>query len=119
MGTVRNDTLTFETPDRTAAGKRSVLIVDDDDVLARGVQRVMTAAGYEATVVNDGNAAVEAVMHRPFDVIVSDIQMPGMSGVDFLSVIRAYDLDVPVILMTGSPTLETAMQAVALGALQY
>jgi EAL domain-containing protein (putative c-di-GMP-specific phosphodiesterase class I) len=45
--------------------------------------------------------------------------MPGMSGVDFLRIVRSHDLDVPVILMTGNPTVETAMEAITLGALQY
>jgi EAL domain-containing protein (putative c-di-GMP-specific phosphodiesterase class I) len=62
---------------------------------------------------------MDAIKSEPFDIVVSDIQMPGMSGVDLLRIVRAYDLDVPVILMTGDPTVETAMEAVALGALQY
>jgi EAL domain-containing protein (putative c-di-GMP-specific phosphodiesterase class I) len=98
---------------------RGVLVVDDDEALSRALSRVLKMAGYDVVVASNGAAAVEKVMHRAFDVILSDIQMPGMSGVDLLSIVRAYDLDVPVILMTGNPTLETAMEAVSLGALQY
>lgn len=116
---VRSSTLTFEAPTRTAAGKRSVLIVDDDPMLARAVRRLLTGAGYEVTVAADGSAALEAIQRQPFDVIVSDIQMPGMTGVDLLRGVRAHDLDVPVILMTGAPSVDTAMEAVSLGALQY
>jgi EAL domain-containing protein (putative c-di-GMP-specific phosphodiesterase class I) len=101
------------------AQSRAVLVVDDDEALSRALSRVLRLAGYDVVVAGNGAAAVETVMHRPFDVILSDIQMPGMSGVDLLRVVRAYDLDVPVILMTGNPTLETAMEAVSLGALQY
>ncbi|HXX68968.1 MAG TPA: EAL domain-containing protein, partial [Polyangiaceae bacterium] len=67
----------------------------------------------------DVAAAREAIRHQAFDVVLSDIQMPGPSGVDLLRSVRAHDLDVPVMLMTGNPTIETAMEAVQLGALQY
>jgi EAL domain-containing protein (putative c-di-GMP-specific phosphodiesterase class I) len=70
-------------------------------------------------VAHNGVDAAQIIMRHSFDVILSDIQMPGMSGVDLLSVVRAYDLDVPVILMTGEPTLQSAIDAVSLGALQY
>jgi EAL domain-containing protein (putative c-di-GMP-specific phosphodiesterase class I) len=113
----QHDTVRWTT--QTAAGQQSVLLVDDDEALARTLQRVLKSAGYEVTFVNNGTTAVETIMSRPFDVIVTDIQMPGMSGVELLGIVRAYDLDVPVILMTGAPTVETAVEAVRLGALQY
>src|SRR5262249_2936074 len=115
----RRSTMTFESPTRTAAGGRSVLVVDDEIALGRAYAHVLEAHGYHVKTVNDGNAAIEAIQEEPFDVILSDIQMPGTSGVDLLRIVRAYDLDVPVILMTGAPSIETAMEAVALGALQY
>lgn len=96
-----------------------VLLVDDDAALARAIARVLHAAGYTVRAVTSGPAAVETVMSETVDVIVSDIQMPGMSGVDLLSMVRAYDLDVPMILMTGNPTIDTAIEAVSLGAIQY
>ena len=77
------------------------------------------AKGYRVRTVRDGSAAVHAVHWEPFHVILSDIQTPGMTGVDLLRIVRAYDLDVPVILMTGAPSIEMAMEAVSLGALQY
>jgi EAL domain-containing protein (putative c-di-GMP-specific phosphodiesterase class I) len=104
---------------RAGTNERSVLVVDDDPAFARATGRVLEAGGYKVTLAPDGNAAVEAIMGGSFDVIVSDIQMPGMSGVDLLRVVRAYDLDVPLILMTGDPQLETAVEAVSLGAMQY
>jgi EAL domain-containing protein (putative c-di-GMP-specific phosphodiesterase class I) len=116
-----DDSLRKDTRTIVAASvpNRGVLVVDDDEALSRALSRILKMAGYDVVVANNGAAAVDKVMHRAFDVILSDIQMPGMSGVDLLSIVRAYDLDVPVILMTGNPTLETAMEAVSLGALQY
>ena len=80
---------------------------------------MLAAAGFEVTVANSGTEAIGEVEQRSFDVILSDIQMPGTSGVELLRMVRGRDLDVPVLLMTGDPTLETAMQAVSLGAMQY
>jgi EAL domain-containing protein (putative c-di-GMP-specific phosphodiesterase class I) len=99
--------------------EKSVLVVDDDPAVARALRRVLEAAGYTVSVVTGGQAAVEAITKAGFDVVISDIQMPGMTGVELLRAIRALDLDVPVILMTGVPTVETAIEAVNLGALQY
>ncbi|HEY1697455.1 MAG TPA: EAL domain-containing protein [Polyangiaceae bacterium] len=115
----RRDTLAFKAARPSAAGQRTVLVVDDDDALARAVKRILEGEGYVVTAVHDGAAAIETIQQEPFDVILSDIHMPGMSGVDMLRVVRAYDLDVPVILMTGSPSVETAIEAVSLGALRY
>jgi EAL domain-containing protein (putative c-di-GMP-specific phosphodiesterase class I) len=108
-----------EAPRKLEAGPRAVLVVDDDPAVGRSLQRVLESAGYEVVVADDGNVAIETLMSRAFDVVLSDIRMPGMSGVELLSVVRAYDLDVPVILMTGAPTVETAIEAVSLGAVQY
>ncbi len=112
----RHDT---EIPPRPATRERSVLVVDDEPAVAKALQRVLQAAGYEVTIAGDGASAVDKIMHQSFDVVLSDIQMPGMTGVDLLGIVRAYDFDVPVILMTGTPTLETAIEAIRLGALQY
>jgi EAL domain-containing protein (putative c-di-GMP-specific phosphodiesterase class I) len=108
-----------EKPAPTAAKQGRVLVVDDDPAIGRMISRVLEGAGYEVTAVDGGSAAVDAITRSQFDVVLSDIQMPAMSGVELLSVIRAYDLDVPVILMTGEPTVETAIEAVSLGAIQY
>jgi EAL domain-containing protein (putative c-di-GMP-specific phosphodiesterase class I) len=97
----------------------SVLLVDDDIDVARTVERVVRKAGYDVTVALDGATAIDSVMRRSFDVVVSDIFMPGMSGISLLRALRSYDLGVPVILTTGNPTVETAMEAVTLGAMQY
>jgi EAL domain-containing protein (putative c-di-GMP-specific phosphodiesterase class I) len=105
--------------DRFRVSHKSVLLVEDDIPFARAVLRLLTASGFEVTTVHSGAAAAEAIATRPFGAILSDIQMPGMSGVELLGRVRQYDLDVPVILLTAAPTVETAMEAVSLGALQY
>ena len=66
-----------------------------------------------------GMRAIDLVADAPFDAIVSDIDMPYMNGIQFLQNVRQRDPDVPVVLMTGNPEIESAVQAVAHGALQY
>ncbi len=105
---------------QTGAGSRTVLIVDDEPALCRALERILRRADFQVTTTTDPSRALEMMAEAPFDVILSDLVMnPGMSGVELLRLVRSYDLDVPVILMTGSPTLETAVEAVSLGALQY
>jgi EAL domain-containing protein (putative c-di-GMP-specific phosphodiesterase class I) len=113
----RHDTVQLTAP--SAAGQRSVLVVDDDEAYGRVLKVLLGGAGFAVVVAESGAKAVSAIMSHPFDVIVTDIRMPGMTGLELLTIVRAYDLDVPVILMTGEPTVETAMEAVDLGALQY
>ncbi|HEX4447522.1 MAG TPA: EAL domain-containing protein [Polyangiaceae bacterium] len=108
-----------ERPTRFETPPRAVLVVDDDPAVGRSLRRALESAGYDVAVADDGNVAIETLMRRSFDVVLSDIRMPGMSGVELLSVVRACDMDVPVILMTGAPTVETAIEAVSLGAVQY
>ena len=105
-------------PTGTAA-TAEILIVDDEPVTARGYARALGAAGYKVTVANAGREAAELAKGKPFDVIVSDIAMPDMDGLALLRTIRQADLDVPMIFMTGSPALETALEAIEHGAFRY
>jgi EAL domain-containing protein (putative c-di-GMP-specific phosphodiesterase class I) len=101
------------------AAKPRVLLVDDDEVLLRSYARALGAEGLECELRFDGEAAIDAIRTSLFDVILSDIDMPRLSGLALLERVRAHDLDVPVILITGSPTLETALLAIEHGALRY
>jgi serine/threonine protein kinase/ActR/RegA family two-component response regulator len=103
-------------PDHTAP---SVLIVDDDAPLLQIHRRAFARESYRVETAPDGETAARALQHGPFDVIVSDIDMPGMDGIALLERVRAHDLDVPVILLTGTPSLATAVKAIELGALRY
>jgi EAL domain-containing protein (putative c-di-GMP-specific phosphodiesterase class I) len=106
-------------PRQKSPERNLVLVVEDDTVLRRSLERELNSIGFGVLTARDGDAAVEAIKRHSFDVVLTDIEMPGPSGVDLLRVVRAYDLDVPVVIMTGKPSLETAIEAVELGALQY
>jgi EAL domain-containing protein (putative c-di-GMP-specific phosphodiesterase class I) len=106
-------------PETDAAGRGLVLLVDDEQSIARAYARTLGAAGFSVEIAFDGKAAAAAARERNFDVIVSDIAMPEMNGLQLLRSVREHDLDVPVILMTGGPAVESAVQAMEYGALRY
>ena len=97
-----------------------VLLVDGDEpTIVRGFARILTSAGFSVQIAHDGREAAELARGMSFDAIVSDIAMPEMTGLQLLRSVREHDLDVPVILMTGGPAVESAVQAVEYGALRY
>jgi EAL domain-containing protein (putative c-di-GMP-specific phosphodiesterase class I) len=96
-----------------------VLLVDDEPELLRGVCRGLKRQGYSVTEARNGEEAVRHLSRRAFDVVVSDIVMPGMDGIHLLKEIRQHDLHVPVVLMTGAPAVSTAVQALEYGAFHY
>lgn len=102
-----------------AAESRRILLVDDDDALRRVLREQLFEAGYRVTACADGNAALGELERSGFDAVLSDIRMPGLEGVGLLRAVRERDLDLPVVLLTGMPTLESAIQAVEWGALGY
>jgi EAL domain-containing protein (putative c-di-GMP-specific phosphodiesterase class I) len=99
--------------------KGRILLVDDDEEVIRGVARALRRGGFAVVTAGNGSEASERLGESSFDTVISDISMPAMTGIDLLRVVRQRDLDVPVVLMTGSPTLETATRAIQLGVIAY
>jgi EAL domain-containing protein (putative c-di-GMP-specific phosphodiesterase class I) len=97
----------------------NVLVVDDNEFVRRAATRALELDGFRVTSASDGSAALDLLTEGGFDAILSDIQMPGMDGIEFLRAVRERDGDVAVVLMTGEPTLESAIRAVEYGATQY
>jgi EAL domain-containing protein (putative c-di-GMP-specific phosphodiesterase class I) len=96
-----------------------VLVVDDEPPILRIVDRVLATRGCVTVCCQDGLDAARRLDSSDFDVVISDISMPGMSGIELLRKVREHDLDVPVILMTGAPAIGTAVKAVEFGAFRY
>ena len=98
---------------------RRALVADDDGLMRRVVGRLLKKAGFEVVDVDSGFAAMTALESQPFDIVVSDVQMPDGTGLDLLRAVRRVDLDVPVILITGAPSVSAAAEAVEHGAFRY
>jgi signal transduction histidine kinase len=96
-----------------------VLIVDDETGIRTTLCAFLQASGYEAEAAADAPQALERLAASAWNVVVSDIVMPGLSGVDLLKSIHARDPDVQVIMMTGNPSVETAAETVRTGACDY
>jgi len=96
-----------------------IVIVEDEEPLRRAYGRMLETAGFTAVLAASGAEAIKAIEKGGIDTVVSDINMPHMDGMDLLRAVRERDLDLPVILVTGNPTIETAARAVEYGALRY
>lgn len=98
---------------------RCVLVADDDPDLRRALVRALRRANFDVVDVASGREAIAALESRPFDVILSDVQMPEGGGLELLAAVRRIDLDVPVILMSGTPDIQSAAAAVEYGAFRF
>jgi DNA-binding response OmpR family regulator len=96
-----------------------ILLVEDEQALARAYSRTLKLHGLEATWVGDATSALGELRVGNYDVIVSDIMLPDYSGLDLLRHVRNSDPDLPMVLVTGMPNLDSAIDAVALGAFRY
>jgi len=80
---------------------RSVLIVDDDEAVRSATTILLNANGFEVVAVGDGNAGIEAIKGRHFDVVIVDLFMRGMNGLETTRGIRKYDAKIPIIAASG------------------
>ena len=97
----------------------SVLVVDDESGILQTLEILLRAEGFAPHVAHGGKAALEKLQHLAPDIVLTDVRMPAVTGVEALAAAKAKDPDVPVILMTAQATLQTAMQAVNEGAFYY
>src|SRR5688500_9880370 len=81
----------------------SVLAVDDDLALLGVLSRVLTRAGYRCIMASSGAEALCRLGDAPVDVLITDLAMPGMGGLEFMHRARARDPDLPILIMTGNP----------------
>lgn len=112
-------------PDLKAAPLARVLVVDDEPGLLAALCEILTTEGYAALGVSSGPEALDALRAampeagRRFDVLITDLKMPGMDGIDLLHAARQIDADLVSVIMTGHGTLDTAVRALRGGALDY
>jgi len=105
--------------DTPTARAGSVLLVDDDVPFLRALARYLGGAEYEVETCTSAHDAIQLVRGGGIEVVVSDISMPGMNGLELLRAIREHEPDLPVVLVTGLPALESATEAIEYGVLKY
>jgi EAL domain-containing protein (putative c-di-GMP-specific phosphodiesterase class I)/ActR/RegA family two-component response regulator len=96
-----------------------VLLVDDEESIRAVFASMLEEVGLEVVTASNAHEALDLMRAHKWDVIVSDIKMPEISGIELLRKIREIDLDVPVVLMTGGPTIDSAIEAMEYGAFRY
>lgn len=97
-----------------------ILVVDDEAAIRYSVGKTLTRVGYQVSEAGSGEDALELIKEQRFDVVLTDIRMPGgLDGVELVRRIKDIDADIVVILMTAYPSLGTAVEALRLGAHDY
>ncbi|MGB0413662.1 MAG: response regulator [Coraliomargarita sp.] len=106
------------TEDNSALAPRRMLVVDDEEGPRQSLNMIF-CDDYDVTIATSGEEAVEFSTEEPFDLVITDIRMRGMSGIDVLREVKKLDKYTEVIVLTAYETLETARQAITLGASEY
>ena len=96
-----------------------VLVVDDDKAICEFMETFLTADGFEVTTLNDPQAVEDTVRAGGYHLLVLDLMMPKMDGVEVLERVRRVDKDIAVVIFTGYPSLDTAVQSMKLDAVDY
>jgi putative two-component system response regulator len=98
---------------------QNILVVDDDPYVLESISKLLREYGYLVTSCASGEEAIEKFIENRTELVVSDIKMPGITGIDLLGRIRALDARMPVILMTGHAELDVAIDAIKQGAFDF
>ena len=96
-----------------------ILLVDDEVVFANNMSKLLTRRGYQVKAVNNGDEALRALMDNPFDVMVLDLKMPGMDGIATMQEMKKLGLFTEILILTGHGSIDTALEAIQLGAYDY
>jgi len=96
-----------------------VLVVDDEPSMRRVLEIMLSRMGYRTAAAADGLEALQCLADQDFDLMISDLRMPGLNGIALLEKMRESELDVPVIIITAHGSIESAVEAMRLGACDY
>ncbi len=95
--------------------KGNILVVDDDATVRSGLNRILDAQGYAVETASTASEALEMLSHHPFDLVLTDLQMPGMDGLELLGEIKGRTSNMPVVMITGHGSMDTVIQALRRG----
>ena len=99
--------------------KAKILVIDDEKVIRNGCNEVLTQDGYDVILAENGELGLEMIEKSHFDVILLDLMMPGLSGFDVLSRVKALHPDTSIIVITGYATIENSIEAMKKGAFDF
>ncbi len=100
-------------------GNVRIMVVDDEAVIREGLRRTLEGEGFVVETSASGQLAMERLLEVDFDLVITDLKMPGMSGMEVLGTLRSLRPDIPVIMITGYAMVETAVEAMKNGAADY
>lgn len=98
---------------------RSVLVIDDEEIVHSSIRRILSRKGYSVDGVFSAQEALKKMEEGEYDAIITDLMMPEMNGIDMLYAMKERSINIPTIMITGYPTIKTAIQALRLGAMDY
>jgi len=96
-----------------------ILVVDDDDQLRTSFSKLLREEGYQVVSAASGEAGIEIVETTPLDLVILDVRLPGINGIDAFKAIKKMDAKLPVIIVTAFGTTDTAIEAIKAGAFDY
>src|SRR4030067_2758292 len=99
--------------------KGRILVVDDEESMGKFMQIMLQKEGYEVTPAVSGSEALKVLKQKDFDLVIADLMMPEMNGLKLLSEVKQYDSDIDFIVMTAFASVDTAIEALKKGALDY
>ena len=99
--------------------KAKILVIDDEQIVHESCNRILTEEGYEVKNALTGQEGFKKIEDEPFDLVITDLKMPGISGMEALKKIKKDNPNIGIIMVTGYSTAETAVEAMKLGAFDY
>ena len=111
--------MSTEDPSPQARAPARVLVIDDEEVVHRSLARLLSRRGHVTEAVFDAQEALNRLEAGGYDLVITDLMMPDMDGLELLEALAARSISVPVVMITGYPTIRTAVQALRLGAVDY
>lgn len=99
--------------------KGRVLIIDDDEIIRKSCEKVLSPEGYIVVSAQSGREGLKLLSNKPFDLVLTDLRMPDMNGIDVLKKVKETGPDIEVIIITGYGTIKSAIEAIRYGAYDY
>jgi DNA-binding NtrC family response regulator len=103
----------------TNPAKHRILVVDDEVTVCKSIRQVLLSEDCDVDMALSGAEALRLDAERPYDVLIVDLMMPGLSGLDLLKSLKARNPKARVIMVTGYPTMRNTLQAMQLGAMDF